>query len=178
MSVASQFQTEFDMATQNDFTPDEWKRLLASPLLAGMAVTMADPSGLFGTIKEAAAGGMALAEAKTAPASNPLMKAISSAIGTSEGRGLAQESLKAEVTGKSAGEVKAEVIAGLTEVGQILDAKAQADAPGVKAWLKHIAEKVAESSSEGGFLGFGGVKVSDAEKATLAEIAAALKIAA
>jgi hypothetical protein len=33
---------------------------------------------------------------------------------------------------------------------------------------------VAEASKEGGFLGFGGVQVSEAEKATLAEIAAAL----
>jgi hypothetical protein len=33
---------------------------------------------------------------------------------------------------------------------------------------------VAEASKEGGFLGFGGVQVSEAEKATLAEIATAL----
>jgi hypothetical protein len=33
---------------------------------------------------------------------------------------------------------------------------------------------VAEAASEGGFLGFGGVKVSDTEKATLAEISKAL----
>ena len=165
------------MATQSDFTPDEWKRVLASPLLASMAVTLADPSGLFGTIKEAAAGGMALLEAKSAPDANPLMKSIAAAIGTSEGRGLAQASLKAEMTGKTAAEVKAKAIAGLAEVGQLLDAKAPTDAPGVKAWLKHIAEKVAGASSEGGFLGFGGVKVSDAEKATLGEIAAALNIA-
>ena len=43
-----------------------------------------------------------------------------------------------------------------------------------KAWLGAIAERVAEASKEGGFLGFGGVQVSDAEKATLAEIAGAL----
>jgi hypothetical protein len=39
-----------------------------------------------------------------------------------------------------------------------------------------IAEHVAEAASEGGLLGFGGVKVSDAEKATLAEISSALKL--
>jgi hypothetical protein len=33
---------------------------------------------------------------------------------------------------------------------------------------------VTEASKEGGFLGFGGVQVSDAEKATLAQIASAL----
>jgi hypothetical protein len=33
---------------------------------------------------------------------------------------------------------------------------------------------VAEAASEGSFLGFGGVRVSEAEKATLDDIAAAL----
>ena len=67
------------------------------------------------------------------------------------------------------------MIAALTQVGQILDAKAPADAASFKAWLKHIAEKVAEASSEGGFLGFGGVKVTDAEKASIEEVAQALR---
>ena len=56
----------------------------------------------------------------------------------------------------------------------VLDTKAPEDAPAFKAWLNGIALKVAEAASEGGFLGIGGVKVSDAEKATLADIAAAL----
>jgi len=34
----------------------------------------------------------------------------------------------------------------------------------------HISTNVAEASKEGGFLGFGGIAVSDAEKATLSEI--------
>jgi len=37
-----------------------------------------------------------------------------------------------------------------------------------------VSQAVAEAASEGGFLGFGGVKVSEAEKATLAEITTAL----
>jgi len=53
----------------------------------------------------------------------------------------------------------------------ILDAKAPADTVAFKAWLGHIAQKVAEASSESGFLGFGGEPVSDKEKATLAELA-------
>jgi hypothetical protein len=36
---------------------------------------------------------------------------------------------------------------------------------------------VAEAASEGGFLGFGGVKVTDAEKASIADVAQALKVA-
>jgi hypothetical protein len=62
----------------------------------------------------------------------------------------------------------------LREVSTILDAKAPNDAPAFKAWLRSISQKVAEASSEGGFLGIGGVQVSDKEKATLAEISKAL----
>jgi hypothetical protein len=164
------------MATQNDFTPDEWKRVVAAPMLAGMAVTIADPSGLFGMLKEATASGRALLEAKNSADANALIKAIAASMETSEGRGLARDGVKAEMTGKSAAEIKAQVVAALGEVGQILDTKAPQDAPAVKAWLQQIAQKVAEASSEGGFLGFGGVQVSDAEKASLAEIATALRL--
>lgn len=52
------------------------------------------------------------------------------------------------------------------------------DAPGFKTWLHHIAEGAAEAASEGGFLGFGGVQVSDAEKATLGELSNALGLRA
>ena len=43
-----------------------------------------------------------------------------------------------------------------------------------KAWLTDTAQRVAEAANEGGFLGFGGVPISDIEKATLAEIVTAL----
>src|SRR5262245_22132772 len=41
-----------------------------------------------------------------------------------------------------------------------------------------ISQHVAEASKEGGFLGIGGVSVSEAEKATLTEISSAFKLAA
>jgi hypothetical protein len=44
-----------------------------------------------------------------------------------------------------------------------------ADATAFKTWLRQISQHVAEAAKEGGFLGIGGVTVSEAEKATLAE---------
>jgi hypothetical protein len=44
--------------------------------------------------------------------------------------------------------------------------------------LQQISQHVAEAAKESGFLGIGGVSVSDAEKATLTEISSALKSAA
>jgi hypothetical protein len=59
----------------------------------------------------------------------------------------------------------------------MLDAKAPADAPAFKDWLRHISKHTAEAASEGGLLGFGGVQVSEAKKATLAEVSTALGLA-
>ena len=164
------------MVTKTDFTPDEWKMILGSPLLAGMAVTLADPSGLFGMLKEGMASGRALLEARNAPGANGLVKDLVADIETSEGRTLARDAMKSELTGKSPDEIKSQIIVVLGQVGAVLDAKAPQDAAAFKDWLKHVAEQVAEASSEGGFFGFGGVKVSDAEKASIAEIAKALNI--
>ena len=62
----------------------------------------------------------------------------------------------------------------LQAVAAIVAAKAPGSAGAFKDWLKAIAGKVAEAGTEGGFLGFGGEKVSAAEKATLERLATAL----
>ena len=46
-----------------------------------------------------------------------------------------------------------------------------------KTWLRDISHKVAEAAVDGSFLGFGGVRVSEAERATLRDISKALGIA-
>ena len=59
----------------------------------------------------------------------------------------------------------------------MLGAKAPADAAAFKSWLRQISQATAEAASEGGgLLGIGGVKVSEAEKATLTEIDSALGV--
>jgi hypothetical protein len=162
------------MATKASFTPEEWQQLLASPMLAGMAVTAADPSGLIGLLQEGFAASRALAQAKADAATNAMIKAVIAEFETAEGRGAARDGLKARFGGSQAGDLKPKAIAALGEVGALLEAKAPEDASAFKAWLEDIARRVAEAATEGGFLGLGGVQVSETEKATLAEIAAAL----
>lgn len=164
------------MATKASFTSEQWQKLLESPILAATAVTAADPSGLFGLVKEGFAASRALAEAKADAGSSELLKAVIADLETAEGRDGTRASLKATLGGGQAGDVKAHAIASLRQAAALLDAKAPEDAAAFKAWPAAIAEKVAEASKEGGFLGFGGVQVSDAEKATLAEIDAALGV--
>jgi hypothetical protein len=52
------------MADKSNFTPDEWKLLLESVMMAGTAVTAADLSGLWGLLKESFASSSELMKAK------------------------------------------------------------------------------------------------------------------
>jgi hypothetical protein len=143
-------------------------------MLAGMAVSAAEPSGLWGMLKEAFASSSALAAAKLDAGSNELIKTVVADFETSEGQSVVQDSLGKRFAGARATDVAQSAVANLGEVSAILNAKAPGDAAAFKAWLRAISQKVAEASKEGGVLGFGGVAVSDAEKATLADISKAL----
>jgi hypothetical protein len=108
------------------------------------------------------------------PGANPLVAEVAAAYETSEGRDLARGVLKAEARGKKPAEVVEAAVAELAAVAALVAGKAPEAAPGFRDWLKAIAGRVAEAGTEGGFLGFGGEKVSSAEKATLDRIATAL----
>jgi hypothetical protein len=162
------------MAGKASFTPDEWARVVASPMVASMAITAADPSGLWGLLKEAMSGGWALVEARQNAQANPLAKAVADDITTSETRTAARDRVQSQFKGVQLGELKTKAIEELRAVSFLVDTKAPEDAAGFKAWLSQVAQKAAEAGNEGGFLGFGGVAVSDAERATLAEISTAL----
>jgi hypothetical protein len=166
------------MADKSNFTPDEWQLLLESVMMAGIAVSAADPSGLWGLLKESFAESSALAAAKTDPTTKPLIKAVVADFETSQGRTIARDGMKAKLSGLKPPEIKARCIATLGQAGALVDANAPDDAAAFKAWLRQISQHVAEAASEGGFFGIGGTQVSDAEKATLEEISGALRLAA
>jgi len=166
------------MTDKSNFTPEEWKLLLESVTMAGIAVTAAEPSGLWGLLKESFAGGTAVAQAKLDPSSNPLIKAVVAEFDTAQGRSAARDGLKEKLAGSKPAEIKAKCIETLRQAAAVVDAKAPDDAAAFKDWLRRISQHVAEAATEGGFLGVGGVRVSEREKATLSEIATALKLAA
>ena len=53
------------MSTKSDFSADEWKLVLRAPMMAGLAVVAASPSGPLGVLREMFAVGKLLAETKT-----------------------------------------------------------------------------------------------------------------
>ena len=120
------------------------------------------------------AGGWALVEARQNSQANSLVKSVAEDFATAEGRTAVRTALQSRFTGGKPEGLKDAALAELRAISSILDAKAPEDAAAFKAWLQEVAQKAAESGKEGGFLGFGGVAVSELEKATLAEIAVAL----
>ncbi len=56
------------MANKQSFTPEEWTKILESTMLAGMAVSAAEPSGLWGLVKEGFASSSALLRRSPMPA--------------------------------------------------------------------------------------------------------------
>ena len=160
------------MANKDNFTPEEWTKILESIVAAGVAISAADPSGWWGTLKEAAAGIPVLAKSEETFGSNELIKsAIADFERSDDGSIFAMQERFTE--GKPE-ECIQRSLKSLGEASAIIDAKAPHDAVAFKNWLYEISQKVAEAAVEGSILGFGGVRVSDAEKATLRDIAAAL----
>jgi hypothetical protein len=164
------------MTDKSSFTKEEWTLLLESPTIAGM-VTAADPNGLWGLLKESFAGGSALTQARMSANTNALVKAVVTDFSSSEGRSAARDGLKAKFADSEPADLKRKSIDSLRQVSAMLDTKAPADTAVFKNWLRQISQSTAEAANEGGGLfGIGGVRVSDAEKATLTEISRALGI--
>jgi hypothetical protein len=166
------------MASKSDFTPEEWKTILESTMMAGIAVTAADPSGLWGTLQEGMASARAVLGAGRDDGASDLVRAVSADFETSEGRSAARDGLREKLRGKTPNDITAAALDALRRAAQIVEAKAPNDAAGFKAWLHRISRQVAEASTKGGFLGFGGERVSEQEKATLAQISSSLGLAA
>ena len=95
------------MSDKSNFTPEEWKLLLESVMMAGIAVSAAEPSGLWGLLKESFAEGNALMTAKLDPGADALIKAVVADFETADGRSTARDGLKEKLTDSKPAEIKA-----------------------------------------------------------------------
>ena len=126
------------MTDKSNFTTDEWKLLLQSVVAAGIAVTAADPSGLWGLLKESFAGGTVLAKAKMDPGTNALIKAVVADFSTAEGSA-ARDGLKNTFKGSKPAEIKDKCIEILRQTAAIVDVKAPGDAQPLRAGCNKLA---------------------------------------
>lgn len=160
------------MATKADFTEHEWEALVDAPQMAGIAVMVAGSSGIIGSIKEAAAAAEAVWDGSTH--ASDLIRSIS----TKEEMQASQSRIRAamgDFEGKDPNAwLQDQTVATLQRATYILKSKAPSELEGFKTWLLGIADKVANAAKEGGFLGFGGERVSEAEQNMIVQIRTAL----
>ena len=151
-------------ALRDMFDEAQWQKVRSGPVTALYHVATASPSGPIGLMKEFTAATDAVSEAtKAAPAT--------SLIGTVFGDGLAREQFT--VLEKQHPAPKA-LMDDLHESVTLIASKSPADAQAYREVVLNAARRVAEASKEGGFLGIGGTRVSEAEQRALDDIRNAL----
>jgi len=165
------------MTDKARFTSEEWNTLRDAPHLLSMAVASSGASGVIGTVKEAFSSSASLVAAMKSD--SPLLRAICA----KEELQAAQQDLRTSLGElKDAGDFAAvrDKLASLSlervrEAQQILTRKGDpGDAQLYADHLKGLAKRVAEAAKEGGFLGFGGERVSAGERDLLAKLDGAL----
>ncbi len=155
------------MATDKDFLADDWQRIEAAPYMAALAIAYADLSSKKGIADEAAATGEAIRAAshsssevvrtlaaRAAQGVRPVMPAIPN---TPE-------------------DAQVVLIDGCRSALATLAGTAPEEAEAYARFLLATAEAAAAGSREGGLIGIGVAKVSEAETMALAALTLALGV--
>lgn len=165
------------MAKQDSFTSDEWTLIRLAPSLVAGGVAAADASGIFASLKEAMAGARGMAESFKADSNLELFAALAadhSIPGLPDPKSLTGEGTREQQMQT----FKTSVLQRVKSAADLVASKASPEeAAAYRKMLVDIAQKAADASTEGGFLGFGGVRVSDKEKAFISEVGKAAGLA-
>ena len=167
-----------------NLSEDEMMLLATLPQAIGSCVATAAGSGLLGTGKELFASGQAVMAGLKDYPDNALIQAL---VPDPSAEDKLAELAQARATRdwamarlRSKGIHTPAQMAALTledarAVARLLDSRVDpAQAAQYRAWALSVAEKVAMAATEGGFLGFGGTRLSEAEQALIGQLRAAL----
>jgi hypothetical protein len=156
------------MTSKQDFSDEEWTRIRRAPLVAGVAISLADPGGPIEVAKET----MATVRAATLPPSQQeLLAAVALDI-------QAMTQHKQNPLGDFKPRGGQQVLEELKGVNQLVTAKATPEeAEAFRRWLLAAAQAAADAGKEGGFLGFGGEQVSAGEQRMLDQVRTVLEMA-
>ena len=155
------------MSVKDNFTADEWFKVMTGPGRAGAAVVAASPSGLTGLLAEAQAIAASVRESVSGTPRTPLMEAMAAELlGTPpDPKDLPQQNTR------DMEEVKAQSIEGVRQAAWLVSSKASPeDAAAYRQMLLKVVENTANAAKEGGFLGIGGEQVNDKERAVMDEL--------
>jgi hypothetical protein len=164
------------MLSQSDFTVDEWNLIRRAPFMAGLLVVAASPSGPLGVVKEMFAVGKTLADVKLHGASSDVAKALVADLESADAR---QQGTPTELQGKSPDQVRSAALEACRQAATVVEKKGQpGETQAFKQWLVSVGQAVADAAKEGGFLGFGGTRVSEQEASALKDLSSALGVTA
>src|SRR3954447_5839691 len=160
------------MTTKAEFSEEEWATLVRSPMVAGMAITLADPGGPIELFKETSAVLKFTLGTSSEERDDLVGEVARSVRELSEQRTSPLGGFKP--SGAMAGK---EILDELARASQIVGAKASAEeAEAFRAWIMECAQRAADAAKEGGFMGFHAERVSQGEKDMLAQLASALGV--
>jgi hypothetical protein len=156
------------MTSRQDFTDDEWSRVRRAPLVAGVAISLADPGGPIEVAKETAA---TLRSATLPPSQEELLAAVALDV-----QALARQ--RQNPLGDFRPTGGEQILDELRAVNELVTAKATPEeAEAFRRWLVAAAQAAADAGKEGGFLGFGAERVSAGERRMLDQVRAAVGMA-
>jgi len=157
------------MTSKSDFPEDEWARVVRAPLMAGMAIMVADPGGPIEATKETMAS---MRTATNPPTREQLLTEVALDVQAEmQAKRNPLKGFKPSGT-SSAGD---QVLAELTAVRDIVAARAtDEEAAAFGHWLVATAQSAAEAAKEGGFMGIGAELVSEREQEMLERVRAAV----
>jgi len=157
------------MTAKTDFTEEEWTRVRRAPLVAGMAISLADPGGPIELAKETTAS---LKTATNPPSREQLLAEVALDI-----QSMAQQRQNPMTDFKptQGSDPRQQILEELRAVSGIVSSKATAEeAAAFNNWILTSAKAAADAAKEGGFMGFGAEQVSQGEKDMLEQVRTAI----
>ena len=158
------------MTGKADFTEDEWATLVRSPMVAGMAITLADPGGPIEVVKETSAA-IKFAVGSASEERDDLVGELAR-----ETRAMVEQRKNPVGGFKPSGAMAGkEILDELSRANDLVNAKATPEeAEAFGAWILESAQRAADAAKEGGFMGFRAERVSQGEKDMLAQLRSVL----
>lgn len=155
------------------YSPVEWAILTELPIRVLAASMRADETGDLGLLMQQATGLAELSSRANEYASSSLVQRVFEHY-KSSGDGEAQT---LQLSEQWIERLLPDTVQRARQASEILDAKASVeDAAAYKLWLLETAAAVCAAARTGGFLGFGGERISEKEQAFLDDLADAFEI--
>jgi hypothetical protein len=157
------------MTSKADFTDEEWHRLGRAPLVAGMAISFADPGGPIEALKETNAALRTVLSAAETGEHGELVQAVAKDVAEQARH---RHNPLADFKPRGA-DARQEIEDEMRAVNALLAEKTTPEeADQFRAWLKQAAQATALAAKEGGFLGFKAERVSEGEQQMLERLGA------